>query len=143
MTTPTVIAPSSREISATVGAPPGPGAPAFAGGHEDHVGALERLLQLVPALVRGGLPDLGVRACAEAARAIGSDLELDVGVRHQERLGVRVDGDELAPGQPRVDHAVDGVRAAAADAGDLQDCEELLGRIAHAHRVKTSTCSGA
>ena len=113
----------------------GPGAAALACGDEDHVGALQRLLQLVAALVRGDLPDLRVGAGAEPARGVGSDLELHVGVRHQQRLRVGVDGDELAAGQAGVDHAVDGVRAAAADADDLEDCEEFLGRISHAHDV--------
>jgi hypothetical protein len=76
--------------------------------------------------VGGGSPHLRVRARAEAAGGLGADLHLHVGVRHQERLGVGVDGDELAAGQACVDHAVDGVRAAAADADDLQDCEKFL-----------------
>jgi hypothetical protein len=84
-------------------------------------------------LVRRCPADVRVRAGAEAARRLCADLELHVGVGHQERLGVGVDGDELAAGQPCIDHAVDGIRAAAADADDLQHCEEFLGRIAHAH----------
>src|SRR5581483_11126010 len=43
-------------------------APALAGGDEDHVGALERLLQLVATLLRGGVPHGGVRAGAEPSR---------------------------------------------------------------------------
>ena len=42
-------------------------AAAFAGGDEDHVGALQRLLQLVAALLRGGKADLGIGAGAEPA----------------------------------------------------------------------------
>ena len=43
------------------------GAATFAGGHEHHVRALQRLLQLVAALMGGGPPDLGIRARAEPA----------------------------------------------------------------------------
>ena len=105
----------------------------LARGHEDHVRALERFLQLVAALVRRGPANFRVGAGAEATGRLRADLELHVRVGHQERLGVGVDSDELAAGQSGVDHAVDGVRAAAADADDLQDCEKFLGRIAHAH----------
>ena len=52
VTTPIVSAPSPRAISATTGAPPVPGAAAFARGDEDHVGALEDLLDLVGVLRR-------------------------------------------------------------------------------------------
>ena len=50
-------------------------------------------------------------------------MDLDVGVAHLQRLGVGVDGDELDAAQSGVDHAVDGVGAAAADADDLDDGE--------------------
>ena len=50
-------------------------------------------------------------------------LQLDVGVAHRERLRVGVGGDELDAAQSRVDHAVDRVGAAAADAHDLDHCE--------------------
>ena len=101
----------------------GAGAAALAGGDEDHVGALERLLDVVARLLRGALADLRVGAGAEALGQVVADVELDVGVRHLERLGVRVGGDELDAGEAGVDHAVDGVGAAAADADDLDDCE--------------------
>jgi hypothetical protein len=42
-------------------------------------------------------------------------------------------GDELDPGEAGVDHAVDRVRAAAADAGDLEDCE-VVACLAHGFR---------
>ena len=52
-----------------------------------------------------------------------ADVELDVGVAHLQRLGVGVRRDELDAAQAGVDHAVDGVGAAAADADDLDHCE--------------------
>ena len=101
----------------------GAGAAALAGGDEDHVRALERLLDLVARLGGRAVADLGVGAGAEALGELVADVELDVGVAHLERLGVRVDGDELDAAQACVDHAVDGIGSAAADADDLDDCE--------------------
>ena len=123
MTTPTV---SALELAPQLGddrRAAGARAAALAGGDEDHVGALERLLQLVPALLRGGQADGRVGAGAEAAGRLRADVDLHVGVAHQQRLRVGVDGDELDPGETRVDHPVDGVRAAAADADDLDHRE--------------------
>ena len=101
----------------------GAGAAALAGGDEHHVRALERLLDLVARLGRRALTDVRVGAGAEALGELVADVELDVGVAHRERLGVGVAGDELDAAQPRVDHSVDRVRAAAADADDFDDCE--------------------
>src|SRR5262249_45358246 len=109
----------------------GPGAAAFTRSDEDHVGALQRLLQLVARLGRGLTADVRVGAGAEAARRLGADVDLHVGVAHEERLRVRVHGAELDARQAGVDHAVAGVRAAAADADDLDDREVIAGPISH------------
>ena len=101
----------------------GAGAAALAGGDEHHVGALERLLDVVARLRRGGEADVGVGAGAEALGGLVADVQLDVGVAHRERLRVGVGGDELDAAQARVDHAADRVGAAAADADDLDDCQ--------------------
>ena len=122
VTTPTVSAPTScLATSAITGRGAGAGAAALAGGDEDHVRALQRLLDLVAALVGRAVAHLRVGACAEAARELVADLKLDVGVAHLQRLGVGVDGDELHALEAGVDHAVYGVGAAAADADDLDD----------------------
>ena len=99
----------------------GAGAAALAGGHEDHVSALERLLDLVAALVGRAVAHLGVCARAEPARELIPDLKLDVGVAHLQRLGIGVDGDELDALETGVNHAVDRVGAPAADPDDLDD----------------------
>ena len=93
---------------------------------EDHVGALEHLLDLFPVLLGGLLADLGVRPGAEATGELTADVELHVGVAHEQRLGIRVDGDELDALEPRVDHSVDGVDATATDAHHLDDREVVL-----------------
>ena len=112
----------------------GAGAAALAGGDEHHVGALEHLFDLVAVLLGGLLADLGVGAGAQAAGELAADVELDVGVAHQQRLGVGVDGDELDALQPGVDHAVDGVDAATADADDLDDRQVVLWVAGHSSR---------
>jgi hypothetical protein len=103
VTTPTVSAPISWPSSASVGAPP----------------------------VRRSAPDLGARAGAEAARGLRPDVDLQVGVAHQQRLGVRVHRDELDASDAGVDHPVDGIGAAAADADDLDHCQEVSGLFSH------------
>ena len=79
----------------------------------------------------GGLADLRVAAGAEAAGEVAPDVELEIGVAHQQRLGIGVDGDELDALEPGVDHPVDRVDAAAADADDLDHGEIVLGRAGH------------
>ena len=101
----------------------GAGAAALSGGDEDHVGALQRLLQLVAALLRGGQADGRIGSGAEAAGGLRADVDLHIGVRHQQRLRVGVHGDELDAAETGVDHPIDGVRTAAADADDLDDRE--------------------
>ena len=101
----------------------GAGAATLAGGDEHHVGALQRLLDLIARL--GGRAVSGVRVGpgTEALGELVADVELDVGVAHRERLGIGVRRDELDAAQSGVDHPVDGVRSAAADSDDLDDCQ--------------------
>ena len=99
------------------------GAAALAGGDEHHVRALERLLDVVARLGRRALPDLRVGAGAQALGELVADVQLDVGVRHLERLVVGVAGDELDAGETGVDHPVHGIGSTAADTDDLDHCE--------------------
>ena len=62
------------------GAAPVPVPPPIAGGDEDHVRALQRLLDLVAVVLGGRAPDVGVGAAAEAASDLVADVDLDVGV---------------------------------------------------------------
>ena len=96
----------------------GAGAAACSGGDEDHVGALEQALDLVLLLEGGAVAELGVGAGAEAARLLAADVDGDVGGAVLQRLKIGVDGHELDPGDAGLDHPVDGVDAAAADADD-------------------------
>src|SRR5205814_4054193 len=60
----------------------GAGAAALARRDEDHVGALERLLDVVARLSRRAEPDLRVGAGPEALGELMADVQLDVGVAH-------------------------------------------------------------
>ena len=98
----------------------------FAGGHEDHVGALQGVLDVL-GVILGGLSALvRVGPGAEAAGQLAADVELDVGVAHQQRLGVGVDGDEFDPPKAGFDHPVDGIDAATTNPDDLDDRQVIL-----------------
>src|SRR5262249_33771742 len=92
---------------------------------------LQRLLQLVAALHRSGVADRRIGTRAEPPGRLRADVDLHVGVAHEQRLRVGVHGDELDAGEAGVDHAVDGVRAAAADADDLDNRQIVTGTISH------------
>jgi hypothetical protein len=123
-----VRAPSSLAISAMTGA-------ALAGGDEDHVGAAQRLLDLGPVLLGRLPPDLRVGTGTEAAGQLPTEVEPQVGVAEQERLSVRVHGEELDALEPGVDHAVDRVAATPADADDLDHGEVVLRCTHHQSRL--------
>src|SRR5690606_2242879 len=110
------------------------GSAALAGGDEHHVGACESLLDLFLMVFGRAAAHLGVGSGAEAAGQVASDVELDVGLAHEQRLRVCVDRDELDATQPELDHAVDGVDAAATDADHLDDGEVVL-VLAHAASI--------
>ena len=121
VTAATVSAPMSRASLATTGAAPVPVPPPEPGGQEDHVGALEQLLDLV-LLVEGRLvADPRIRSGTEAAGHLAADVERHIRVRGLQRLKVGVDREELDARQLRLDHPVDGVDAGAADAHHPQD----------------------
>ena len=109
-------------------------ASAGAGGHEDHVGALEEALDLVLLLERGAVAELGVRARAQAAAGAGAQMHGHVGQRLLERLKVGVDRHELDAGDAGLDHAVDRVHAGAADA-DHADHGRVRAGVLEAARV--------
>jgi len=94
------------------------------------------LLDLLGVILGGLAADLGVGARAETTGELAADIELDVRVRHQQGLRVGVDRDELDALEAHLDHPVDRVHAAAADADDLDDREVVL-RCCH---VGASRC---
>lgn len=79
----------------------------------------------------GVTTDIGVASRAEATGEIATDVELHVGVAHQESLRAGVDRDELDAFEAGVDHAIDGIDATTADSDDLDDGEIVLGCAGH------------
>ena len=115
----------SRAISATIGSRAGPGAAAHAGGDEHQIRALERLGDLLSALLRGAAAHVGHGARAKALGQLFADLDGRAGLAHGKRLPVRIDGDELHALETCIHHAVDGVVAGPA-AADYLDARKAL-----------------
>ena len=101
-------------------------ATAFTGSDEHHVGAAQQLLDVVLGILGGLAPDLRVGAGAQPAGGVTADVELDVGIAHQQRLRIGVDGDELDALEALLDHPVDGIDAATADADHLDHGEVIV-----------------
>src|SRR5699024_2199998 len=99
---------------------------ALPGSDEDHVGPLEDLFDLLAMILGRLTADIGVGSGAQATCEFAADVELDIGVTHQQRLRVRVDGDELDALEPLFDHSVDGIDTATADADDFARREVVL-----------------
>ena len=97
----------------------GAGAAAEAGGDEDHVGAFEGFDDFVGVFERGFAADFGIRAGAQTVGQFDAELNLYRRARHAQRLQIGVGDDEFDAFHAGIDHAVDGVAAAAAHADDL------------------------
>ncbi len=71
----------------------------------------------------------GVAARAQAARQVLAELQLIVGGGDVQHLDIGVHRDELDPGQAGVNHAVDGVGAAAAAADHFDAWRTALSHL--------------
>ena len=132
---PTVSAPSSRAISATIGAAPRSGTAAFAGGHEHHVRAAQRSPEGIASLLCRASPDVGVSARAQAFGDVSADVDLRRRIGALERLDIGVHGHELDLVDAGVDHAVDRVQPGAADADDADD-RDVRARVGSGRRLE-------
>ena len=115
----------------------GAGAAAHAGGDEDHVGILQGLGDLAPALLGGLAAHLRVGARPLAAGELLTDLDLVGGAGSGQRLLVRIDGDKIHTLHAGAHHAVDHVAAAAAHTDDLDGDDALRPCI----QSKSHACS--
>jgi len=97
----------------------GAGASAEASGDEDHVGAFEGFDDLVGVFKGGAAAYVWVGSGTEAGGEAHAELELDGSLRKLEGLNVGVGGDEFDALDFGLDHAVDSVAAAAANADDF------------------------
>ena len=112
------------------------GAAAHAGGDEYHVGVLQRRSDLVLALLRCLAADLRVCARALALGQLFADLDLGAGLREIQRLHIRVDRNKFNALHAALDHAVDRIAAAAADADDF-DINYIIQAL---FKLKTHCC---
>ena len=103
------------------GSSAGTGAAALAAGDKHHVGASERLGDVVAGLIGSLAANLGIGAGAQAAGKVGADVHLDIGIRDRECLSIGVDGNKLDAADALFDHSIDRVGTAAADADHLND----------------------
>jgi hypothetical protein len=108
----------------------GAGAAAEAGGHEDHIRALDGVVDLLLTFEGGLLADLRQRARTAALGFLLAHQDLAVGLDVDEVLDVGVGRDKLRALNPLFGHPVDGVAAAAAAADDgdvgLEVFEDIL-----------------
>ena len=101
----------------------GPCAATHAGGHEDHVGLFERLVELLAVVLGGLAAHRGIGAGAKTLRDLVADAELVRGVGEEQGLRVGVHRDELDAHQLGADHAVDRIGPATTDADDFDQRE--------------------
>src|SRR5881409_659475 len=118
VTMPIVSAPRSRAICEMMGAAPVPVPPPMPQVTNTR-SAPQAVQHFVAVFLDGLAADLRARARAQAARELLSDLHLHVGLVVEQGLRVGVHGDELDALESLVDHAVQGVAAAAAHADDF------------------------
>ncbi len=97
----------------------GAGAPAHARRQEQHVRAGDGFGDTLAVFQRRLTPDLGVGPRAQPLGDAAAQLQLQFRGIALERLGVGVGADELHPLHALLDHVVDRVAAAAADADHL------------------------
>src|SRR2546428_8187266 len=97
----------------------GLGAASHAAGDKHEVRALQGVQHFVAILFDGLAADFRPRPGAEPARQLFADLDFDIGFVVEERLSIGIDRNELDSAHVLVDHSVQGVAAAAADADDF------------------------
>src|SRR5665213_1059015 len=68
-----------------------------------------------------GVEFIAINTDAQALLMSDADVKLDVGVTHQQGLGVGVDGDELDAFETYFDHPVDCIDTTSANADDLDN----------------------
>jgi len=115
----TVNAPIERGRLGHDGRGAGAGPAAHAGGHEDHVAPSSASAISCCVNWAAFWPSSGLPPGPQTAPLATAEQNLPERVRACERLGVRVDGDELDAGHALLDLAVDGVAPTPADSNDF------------------------
>jgi hypothetical protein len=87
---------------------------AHTGSDKNHIRAPESLKDIITALLGRFLTDLGLCASSQAAGQLLANLHALGCQRFQERLSIRIDGDELYALKSQINHAVHSIAAATA-----------------------------
>ena len=98
-------------------------AAAFASSNEHHISISERFTDLCARFLCCLATDLRIRTCTQTARKLFADVDGLVCIREQQRLAIGIHCDEFNTAHARFNHAVDRVRAAAANSYNLDDCK--------------------
>ena len=98
-------------------------AAAFASSNEHHISISERFTDLCARFLCCLATDLRIRTCTQTARKLFADVDGLVCIREQQRLAIGIHCDEFNTAHARFNHAVDRVRAAAANSHNLDDCK--------------------
>ena len=131
VTTPTVSASSSRAISATIGAPPVPVPPPSPAVTKIMSAPFSASFSSSRLSIAASWPTAG-SAPAPRPRVAFAPMWIFTSASHIRSACASVfTATNSTPGEAGVDHAVDGVRAAAADADDLDHGEVVPGTISH------------
>ena len=94
----------------------GAGTAAHPGGDKDHVRAFQDLVKVLDRFSRCLLPLLRVAPGSQSPSRFFADVDASRCVRQEQGLGISVDGDKINATNVRLDHAINGVAAAAAHA---------------------------
>ena len=78
---------------------------------------------------------VGIGTGSEPPGRVTTDIELDIGIRHQQRLRIGIDCDELDAPDPGIDHAIDGVDAAAAHSDNFDHGKVILRAACFGHHL--------
>jgi hypothetical protein len=92
----------------------GSSAAAHSGGHEHHVGPLERVGDLMIIFEGSTSSHFGVCAGAEAFGELAANRDLHFRQRGRKRLAIGIHRDELHAGEARFNHGVHGITAGSA-----------------------------
>ena len=114
---------------------------AHPGGDKDEIRAVENHRDIFTRLFRRFAPDVGIRARAEAPCDVVPDLHGVLRLARTQRLNVGVDREKVDVRESGLDHAVDGVAAAASDAEHF-DGRGMFGVVASGlgHRCLRKEC---
>jgi hypothetical protein len=103
------------------GCSPSAGSATLTGRDEHHIRALQGIFDVWSMRLGGIEAHVGICSSTETSRQVATDIQLDIGIRHEQCLGVGIDGNELNSPQAMVDHSVDGVHPSSTDSDDFDD----------------------